>query len=215
MGSPLSATPLPAASDDDTAAHDATLVAGVRRGDAAVFETLYRTYFEGLFNFARRYVGTREAAEEVVQEVLVNVWERRGKWVVGGTVRGYLYAAVRNRALKDLAHRNVEERWARAMVVFTDGEALAGGGAASPPRADEEIDASALADAVRAALAGLPARCRTAWVLTHQHGLSHAEVARAMGTSPRTVNVQVTRAARVLRGVLARWRGWGDAPNKP
>ena len=55
----------------------------IRAGDAGAFEALFHTYHAPLCAFAYRYVGVRDLAEEIVQEVFLFVWERRETWEIG------------------------------------------------------------------------------------------------------------------------------------
>ena len=80
----------------------------IRRGDYAGFEALYRAHYEGLFAFVLHYVKAPETAEELVQDLLLKLWQQRQRWDPGGNAKAYLYAAARNNALKHLRHRKVE-----------------------------------------------------------------------------------------------------------
>jgi RNA polymerase sigma-70 factor (ECF subfamily) len=68
-----------------------------------------------------------------------------------------------------------------------------------PPAADDDVEMHELTEKVQQAIAHLPDRTRQALVLHRQHGLSYAEVAAAMGISPRTVEVHIRRAFQALR----------------
>ena len=74
-----------------------------------------------------------------------------------------------------------------------------------PVRADEEVQARELAAAFEDAVDRLPARCRQAFTLYREEGMSYAEIAERMGTSVRTVETQLARANRALRRQLAEW----------
>jgi len=62
---------------------ESRLIAGVRGGDRAAFERIYRTYWPQLVAFARRY-GVRSAqdAQEIAQEVFLGIWKNRTTWDV-------------------------------------------------------------------------------------------------------------------------------------
>jgi RNA polymerase sigma-70 factor (ECF subfamily) len=169
--------------------------------DEHVFDTLFRTYYSRLCTFARRYVHRPDVAEEVVADVFVHLWKHRARWPELANKRRYLYAAVRNQALKHIAHER---------VVRTAHKIVAG---SSPPFAmsqpsspvDEEVQAKELAAALEAAINKLPPRCKRTYILHRQYGMSHAEIARLMGVSVRTVETQVARAKHVLRRIVETW----------
>ncbi len=62
-----------------------------------------------------------------------------------------------------------------------------------------------LEQAIERAIAALPPRCRQVYVLRRQEGLSYAEIAQLVGVTPKTVDVQIGKALRLLRRYLAEW----------
>lgn len=187
---PSDDSPSTGAGSDDRALAD-----GVRAGDLAAFETLFRRYFKPLTAFAYGLVRSPETAEELVQDTLFRIWEIRASWELHTSVKSYLYTAVRNRSLQHLAHARVARRFEeRVRAAWSRGlEATAGGSA------DEQLHAADLAQAVERVVAGLPDRCRQAFVLSREHHLSYGEIAQVMGISPKTVELQIGRALKTLR----------------
>lgn len=175
--------------------------AHAREPDVRRFENLFRTYRAGLCAFARGYVRCPAAAEDLVQDVFLRMWERRSSLPGRVNPKRYLFTAVRNQALKHLAHQSVVRR--SHQMVKQAGRVPGTG--EEPLVADQEMDARELAVAIRAAVDRLPARCREAYVRYREHGISYAEIAEVMGISVRTVETQLARANRVLRRELAEW----------
>jgi RNA polymerase sigma-70 factor (ECF subfamily) len=176
---------------------DQRLAAAIQAGDEASFETLFRTYARRLYLFAEGYVKSAEVAEDLVADVFVRIWERRGELELRSTWQSYLYTATRNRALTHLEHLRVMRR---AHAVAEDDRPPGLG--APTPAADAGVHVRELEEAVERAIALLPERTREAFVLHRQHGLSYAEVARTMGIAPRTVEVLIRRALKTLRTQL-------------
>lgn len=169
--------------------------ARLRAGDNAAFEQLFRQYYEQLVAFASRMLGTTELAEEVVQDVFLSIW-RQGKRgdLSANNISAYLFGAVRKGSTSRLRHVNVEKRW-RERVSRGDGAYTI----PSSPAADAEARFNDLIRAVRVVVDELPPRCRQAFLLRRQHGLSYAEIAQVMGIAPKTVEVQIGAALRTLR----------------
>lgn len=191
-------------------AHDSALAVRLRAGDESAFEELFRAYFGRLATLAFAFVKSREVAEELVQDTLLRVWRERTTWEVRGSVRSYLYAAVRHRAISHLRKVRVETRVqddAIATALHGAGGAWEEGGrfASEVPAADSRVETQELREAIARAVAELPDRCREAFVLSRQHELSHAEVAAIMGTSVRTVENHVAKARAHLRCRLSPW----------
>lgn len=190
-------TPTPGASSDVERAW----VARSRAGDVAAFEAIFRLYYEPLCAFAERFVGSPDAARDVVQDVFVRIWEQRQSWQGCDNLKAYLFTAVRNRSFKLLRHRGVVERGLAQMT-----HAAAAPGAGSPPPTPEDYTRVVeLAAAVERAIEQLPERSREAYLLHRQQGLSYAEIAAVMGVSARTVENHIARALRGLREGLSPW----------
>ena len=171
------------------------LLERIRRGDEDAFDAVFRTNYPLLVGMAEGMLRSRAVAEEVVQDVMLELWRRRESLPVEESLRAYLFRATRNRALNHLRHSRVERR----------GEPLVAGATADPPKApaalvEEEIDA-----ALRAAVADLPDRCREVFELSRVHGLRYAEIAGTLGISVKTVEAQMGKALRMLRERLAPW----------
>ena len=177
------------------------VVARVRRGDEAAFRALFSAYYNGLCVFAARILGSDAAAEEVVQESLIRIWEQREQWTVQGSVAAYLYATVRNRSLNRLRHEKAVAHWRER--IGRDAAAIAEIARDPEPYNDTRDDE--LARALEQAVDELPPRCRQAFVLRRQHHLSYAEIAHVMGIAPKTVEVQIGLALKMLRKKLAGW----------
>jgi RNA polymerase sigma-70 factor, ECF subfamily len=154
---------------------------------------MFRTYYDGLCRYVAGYMGSRDAAEDVVQGVFARIWDDRAHWVVGD-LRHYLYTAVRRRATSQFRRAAVRRR-AAPLLAF---EASARADAA----ADAEFEATELRRRLERALTALPPRTRTAFVLSRAEGLSYAEAASRMAVSPKTIGVHISRALTVLRKAL-------------
>ena len=172
---------------------DEELASAIVAGDSAAFETLFRAHYQSMCAFAARMVARRDVAEDLVQEVFLYVWRNRQQWRVEHSVKQYLYASLRHGALRYLRHeRVVRDHVPDAVIMFE-----------RPPRlADADLEAEETRALVRAAIDRLPERCRLAYTLHREHGLTYAEVAAVMGISAKTVDVQIGRALKSLRRLL-------------
>ena len=173
--------------------HD--LVARIRAGDEAAFESMFRAYYDPLCRHVAPYLGSRDAAEDAVQGVFVRIWEDRARWVVSD-LGHYLYAAVRRRAISQVRRTAVRRRAAPLLVL----EETGGAGRALP---DAEFDAEELRRRLERVLDTLPPRTRAAFLLSRGEGLSYHQVAARMAISQKTVGVHIGRALAVLRNTLS------------
>ena len=166
----------------------------IRDGDPAALEELFHEQYAALCRFANRYLHDRAAAEDLVQDVFASLWAARLRLEVRGSLRSYLFGAVRNRALNVRKHQLVERDW-ELDEALPDVRALH----RAPPRPDDLLDDVERRDRLRAAVEALPERCRLVMQLRWEEQLTHAEIAEVMGISVKGVERQLARGLRVLR----------------
>jgi len=176
-----------------TLADEARLIALLRSGDADAFERVYRSYVVSLCRLADSYVRSRDAAEDIVQDLFTWLWANRHGFHPEHGLRAYLFGAVRNRALNALRDEATASRVAESQLSAGPGKSTA---------ADAELMATDLESAIQAAVGGMPPRCREVFVLLRTQALTYAEVAAILGISPKTVEVHMGRALAILRARL-------------
>jgi len=174
---------------------DRELLARIRQGDERAFDVVFREHYASLVRCAEAMLHRRDVAEEIVQDVLLALWQRRDALVVEDSLRAYLFRATRNRSLNHLRHAAIERR------AEPDLSAVEVPDAPAPNELiGEEIDV-----ALRTAIATLPPRCREVFELSRVHGLRYAEIATTLAISVKTVEAQMGKALRMLREQLAPW----------
>lgn len=189
----IAAPPIP------LAASDAALVERLKAGDEAAFRDCYDTNYIPLWRYAFRLLGSREAANDVVQEVFFSVFTKRDTLVVRGSVRTYLFGAVRHAALNLLRHDTVAHRLVVTAPASGDTPAMG----APSPRPDDDAEQHDIEARVIRALALLPERQRSAMILRWEHGLTTAQIARTLGVADTVAGRLLTKAALHLRRLLA------------
>jgi RNA polymerase sigma-70 factor (ECF subfamily) len=164
-------------------------------GDESAYAEIFRTWYAPLVRFVDALLRSRDEAEEVVQEVMVELWHHRASIDPERPVQAWLFRSARNRALNVLRHQRVREKAAPAISELS-------GRAAG---ADEASVHGELEAALHGALAELPARCREVFELSRTHGLRNAEIAERLGISVKAVEAHVGRALRTMRERLRPW----------
>jgi len=168
----------------------ATLLARARRGEAAAFEQLYRSFERPVFTLALRLTGRREEAQDVLQETMIKLLDRIAGFRGDSPFWGWLRQIAVNEALMLLRRRG---------RLLAEGEfdeaALSDTEQMLPPRA---ADAAILGRA----LASMPGATRSVLWLYHAEGYTHEEIAAAMGKSPSFSKSQLARGTRRLRALL-------------
>lgn len=167
----------------------------LRRGDDAAYEAIFRQWYAPLVATTAALLRDRGPAEEVVQDVMLELWRRRETLTFEQSIRAYLFQASRNRALNYLRRQRVETR----------GEPTIAAGLPTPPQADTGLREDELRVAIQDAIGGLPDRCREVFELSRIQGLKYSEIATTLGISVKTVEAQMGKALRVMREKLAPW----------
>lgn len=165
-------------------------------GDREAFEKIFRAYYKRLHGFAYSYVMQKEAAEDVVQTVFLNIWVQRESWDPPGRVKSYLFSAVRNKALNILRHQKVvDESESDVVEIFKDLK--------KQKHSDEDYNLKELQAEIHKGIEALPPRCRQIFILNRRSGLTYHEIAEFLDISINTVNTQMGRALKSLREYLS------------
>jgi RNA polymerase sigma-70 factor (ECF subfamily) len=168
----------------------------VQAGDEAALAELMERWEVPVKSLLGRIVLNARDAEELAQETFVRVWLQREKFRLGAEFRPWLFAIAVNLA------RNRLRWWRRRPEVALEewsGGAPATGGVR--PGASE-LERKERVAAVQQALAGLPLELREALVLFEYEQMSHAEIALAVGATPKAIETRIYRAREKLRAKL-------------
>jgi RNA polymerase sigma-70 factor (ECF subfamily) len=179
---------------------DHELLAELRRGNDDAYDVIFRTYYARLVHFGESILGERAPAEEIAQDVMLELWRRRTSLTVDTSLQGYLFRATRNRCLNYLRHEKVVKR----------GSVFAAREMTTPARGDREVVEEEMDAALQQALEHLPPRCREVFELSRVQGLKYAEIAAALGISIKTVEAQMGKALKILREQMASWLPQAD-----
>jgi RNA polymerase sigma-70 factor (ECF subfamily) len=180
---------------------DRALLARIRCGDHEALRELFYAYFPHLLRFTERQLRVSYDAADVVHDVFMSVWQRRGTLEIRDNVYTYLFSAVRMRS------RDVRKR--QAQIEHFEVDTPSGSPAVVPKAAivapSVERDATALdiAQRVEEILCDMAVGMQECYRLSRLHHCSNAEIAEAMGVSVNTVNVQMSRALKVIATSLA------------
>ncbi|WP_310588038.1 RNA polymerase sigma-70 factor [Dyadobacter tibetensis] len=173
---------------------DLETVQAIRRGEEAAFERTFRTYYERLCQYAGSMLKDEADAEEVVQTVFLNIWEKREVLEITLSLKSYLYRAVHNYCLNRFKHEAIKKTHQEYSRHFLSGhsESVA-----------EAIQAQELQERIDAAIEKLPEQCGIAFRMSRFEELKYQEIASRLGISIKTVENQIGKALKILRLELA------------
>ncbi|MCY7352542.1 MAG: RNA polymerase sigma factor [Cytophagaceae bacterium] len=175
------------------------------RHDPAAFRAFYERYKARVFNTILSYVQSRSEAEELTQDVFVEVHQSAQRFAGNAAVSTWVYRIAVNRALDFLRYQKRQKRFAVLKSLFSSetGELLH-----DPPDFDHPGVLLERQDAARrlfGAIRHLPEAQQTAFILSYVEELPQAEVAEVMGLSRKAVESLLQRAKANLRKRLENW----------
>lgn len=160
----------------------------LQRGDKEAYKTIFLTYYSPLCVYASTYVANSDA-EELVQDLMLFVWESRENLIIENSLKSYLFAATRNRCLNA-----IQKRQYRQKVHYYIYEKL--------KEQFEEPDyyvLNELAENINKAIASLPEKYRETFELSRFGEKTNAQIAEELGVSLKTVEYRMTQSLKILR----------------
>lgn len=171
---------------------DAALADRLRYRDVGALELAYERYARPVFSLALKMLADYGAAEEVVQETFLKLWQRPTSYVPErGQLLSWLLGVAHHRAVDRLRRRRLELRHS------ADGRLALGVGSSVDP--EDELLKSIRGEAIRQALERLPVAQREAVLLAYMRGMTQVEIARALGEPLGTVKTRLRLAIQKLR----------------
>lgn len=168
---------------------DAALVQALQLGDTLAFSEIYQRYWFQLLEVAYRKLGSREVAEEVVQDLFTGLWHKRQAQRIEHLQR-YLFMAVRYRIIDHVKARMTHTgyvEYSKSHLTLLDRST------------EETVDAEDLSVALLASLLRLPEHTREVFRLSRLEHQTVPEIAQRLNLSRKTVEYHLTRALKSLR----------------
>ena len=164
------------------------------RGNERAYLQLFERYYTLLAMFAYRYLGDKQAAEDAVHDVVLNLWQKKENFVSITTLKTYLYNAVRNRCLNMLDYHQVRRTYIQKMS----------------EQRSEEFDylETEVYGRLREAIGMLSEPQRKIFDLTLQ-GFDTAEIAEKMNLSVDAVKAHRKRGKKQLKEIFKNSMLWG------
>ncbi len=166
---------------------DASLLALVQRGDEPAMASLFDRYSKVVYSVALRVLRDPASAEDVLQEIFMQIWRSPDSFVATrGSLGGWLAVVSRNRSIDALRRRRPTES--------VDEIALA-----SPYNLSEEAERNSMMEKAREVIVLLPVEQRKTLEMAFFDGLTHSEIAEMTGDPLGTVKTRIRTALLSLR----------------
>jgi RNA polymerase sigma-70 factor (ECF subfamily) len=168
-------------------ADDNALVFAIRSGDQNAMATLYDRYSSIVYSVALRVLGDTGAAEDILQDVFMQLWRKPAAFDASrGNLGAWLAVITRNRSIDALRKRRPESDFENVVLSVE-------------PDLATEADRARAAGKVRAALAAMPDNQRKALELAYFEGLTHTEIAAKTGEPLGTIKTRIRAGLLALR----------------
>jgi len=160
-------------------------------GDQAAFKYLYQTLSPEVFLFAKKIIGSREEAEDVVTETFFKLWTHREGFETLQNIIAFLHVTSRNACFDRIRHLKVEEDKREKLIdaVLTS----------QPDTPEDRQITELLLNRIYSEIEKLPRKSRDVIKLSFIDELKNPEIAKRLGTNEKTVRNQKASALKKLR----------------
>jgi len=166
------------------------------------FEAIFKKYFPALRKYAQLFV-QEQVAEDIVQDILIYIWEKRENLQIHTSTEAYLFRSVYHRCLSQIKHRNIHSRHLsqieidlrQAELSYFDSD---------QNEAIRKLFMNDLGRELNHAIDNLPPRCREVFELSFLHDHHNKEISEKLNISVNTVESHITNALTALRKKLSK-----------
>lgn len=183
---------------------DRDLVEKARAGQLKAFEKLMNRYEKKVYNIGYRITGTREDAEEVLQETFLSVYKSLGKFKGKSSFSTWLYRIAVNAALMKMRKKRIETVSLDEPLISENGNHLRRE-VIDWSTPEDLFERKRLMEVMNRAIDSLPDEYRAIVLLRDGEGLSNSEVAQILKTSVPAVKSKLHRARMHLRRKLSEY----------
>ena len=150
------------------------------------YKELYDRYYRTLVVYAANFIEDGDVGEDIVQEIIVNIWENKMTFASYAAFNAYLYNAVRNASLNHLKHQGVADKYMEYLAH------------AYSPIEEESVNEEEIYRLLFELIDKLPLRCREIFLL-YMEGKRNEEIAGMLSLSVETVKTKKKRAMAFIR----------------
>lgn len=170
----------------------------IRNGEIAALRELFNKTNKSLLKYSYSITRDKFLAEEVVQDVFVNIWNNRELIKITGSVKAYLYQSVHNLTINKIKQLKTKHNSVGMLVSDEFWQYLE----ETSPINDsviEKLEADDIEIIVRKAIERLPDQCREIFILSRDYQMSNNEIAKKLNISVSTVKTQIYRSIDKIR----------------
>lgn len=167
---------------------DVVLLAAMRQDDLGAYNILFKKYYKTLCAYCYRFVRVEEI-EDIVQEVMMWLWENRHSEIIKTSLKPYLYRMVYNRALNHIHKNEIKFRVEQFFQERIEDEF----------RCLDPVNLKEMTRRTNEAINRLPENYREVFVMHRLKDMSYKSIAEQLQISPKTVDYRIQQALKLLR----------------
>ncbi len=176
---------------------DHQLMLQIKAGEESAYNALFRKYYSYLCTVVLRMTHSKEQAEDVVQEVFLELWRKREAMEIKNAVKSYLHRSVVNKTLNKIRDKKLD---------FDQDEEKLDSVATMQSSPLQKMQGEELEKVIKIAYEGLPEKCRIVFSMVKHEAMSYKETAEKLEISVKTVENQMSKALRIMREGINKYK---------
>jgi RNA polymerase sigma-70 factor (ECF subfamily) len=178
---------------------DALIISEIKNNNFDSFEVFYNKYYSSLYLYARKFITDEEIVKDILQDTFSYIWEKRVKIRINKSLTTYLYRSVHNNCINCIKKIKRKEKYISDFKLKNNSFLNTG---FNNETGHSLLIGSELKNEINKTIETLAPQCKRIFLLSRVKGLKHKEIAALLSVSPKTVEVQIFRALKVLRKKL-------------
>ena len=165
-------------------------LSALKNGSTAAFDLCFELYFTGLCSFANKLVRNPTVAQDIVQDLFVNLWIKRENLEIHTSLKSFLFQSVKNNCLDHIKHSQIEHAFAIRYINEN---------AEEYENISSDYTKKEILHTLDLAIEKLPKQCKTVFLMSRFDYKSYKEIAEVLGLSVKTVENHMGRALHIIR----------------